>query len=217
MCIRDRLSPLWSVEPGIYWVSTSGGDPVKVSSNGSAPQFSSDGSRIMFTSRGENGLELHSVDLNGQDKRMLASGENVTSFRVSPDGQWLAFTEHFNVYVMPMTATGKALTASRQGGAIPVHKVSEYAGEFLHWSADGSALLWSNGPILSTRSLSDAFALFDQGTDEGSDVEPVEAVIHNLNLGFSVPADTPTGTVALVGGDIITMREADTTLSLIHI
>ena len=205
------LSPLWSVEPGIYWVSTNGGDPVKVSSNGSQPQFSSDGSRIMFTSRGENGLELHSVDLNGQDKRMLASGENVTSFRVSPDGQWLAFTEHFTVYVMPMTATGKALTASRQGGAIPVHKVSEYAGEFLHWSADGSALLWSNGPILSTRSLSDAFALFDQGADEGSEEEPVEAVIHNLNLGFSVPADRPTGTVALIGGDIITMREADTT------
>ena len=202
------LSPLWSVEPGIYWVSTNGGDPVKVSSNGSQPQFSSDGSRIMFTSRGENGLELHSVDLNGQDKRMLASGENVT-VRVSPDGQWLAFTEHFTVPAScPPDRHRQGVDGQQTGRCDHVHKVSEYAGEFLHWSADGSAL-WTNRPILS-RSLSDAFALFDQGTDEGSDEEPVEAVIPQLNLGFSVPADRPTGTVALVGGDIITMREADT-------
>ena len=207
------LSPLWSVDPGIYRVATSGGDPVKISSSGSEPQFSSDGSRILFTTRGEGGLELHSVDLNGLDQQVVATGENATGFSVSPDGHWLAFTEHFTVFVMPLTATGKAIAADRQGGAIPVRKVSERAGEFLHWSADSRALHWSNGPHLSTRDLSDAFAAFDQPA--GDEQEPSPPLINTVDLGFSVPADKPTTTVALVGGTVITMRDADNTQEIL--
>lgn len=203
------LSPLYSVEPGIYWVPAAGGTPIKVSDRGSDPQFSADGQRILFTARGEGGLELVSVDLRGQDERVVASGKKVTSYAVSPNGLWLAFTEHFTAHVMPITGVGKTLSASRAGGAVPVHQVSDEAGEFLHWSADGSALRWSNGPILHSRDLNDAFAvLAPTDPDEAAD-SPAEAAISRLDLSFTVSADKPAGTLALVGGTVVTMRNAD--------
>jgi imidazolonepropionase-like amidohydrolase/Tol biopolymer transport system component len=203
------LSPLWSVDPGIYRVAVKGGTPIKVSNTGHHPTFSADGSRILFSTRGENGLELHSVDHNGLDKRVVAQGEKVTSYAVSPDGNWLAFTEHFRVYVMPLTATGKPINAQRSGGAIPVRGVSQRAGEFLHWSADSQALHWSNGPTLFTRDLQDAFSALAPSDNESNDMAMAEPEIQSIDLGFSVPADKPNTVVALVGGTVVTMQEAD--------
>ena len=204
------LSPLWSVDPGIYLVNAKGGTPVKISGTGHHPAFSTDGSRVLFTTRGENGLELHSVDHKGLDKRVVAQGEDVTSYAVSPDGNWLAFTEHFRVYVMPLTDTGKPMTAQRSGSAVPVRKVSQYAGEFLHWSADSQALHWSNGPLLFTRKLDDAFSALTPSGEPDSEIATVEPAIQSVNLGFSVKADKPDSVIALVGGTVVTMHEADT-------
>lgn len=210
------LSPLWSVEPGLYRVAVKGGQPVKVSSEGRSPQFSADGSRILFTTRGENGLELRSVDLNGFDERTIATGDKVTSFAVSPDGHWLAFTEHFTAFVMPLTATGAPLIATRQGGAIPVRRVSQHAGEFLHWSPDSAALRWSNGPHLSTRDLADAFAAVEESGGSDEIHEPEAPLITTIDLSFSVTADKPETRVALVGGSIVTMRDADNQQEVLH-
>lgn len=205
------LSPLWSVDPGIYRVATAGGTPVKISNTGHHPTFSADGSRILFTTRGEKGLELHSVDHNGLDKRVVAHGEKVTSYAVSPDGNWLAFTEHFRVYVMPLTMTGKPMTAQRSGGAIPVRGVSERAGEFLHWSADSKALHWSNGPVLFTRTLSDAFTALTPDSEQSDETAAAaaEPEIQSIDLSFSVASDKPDTLIALVGGTVVTMQDAD--------
>ncbi|MDG1066311.1 MAG: amidohydrolase family protein [Luminiphilus sp.] len=203
------LSPLWSVDPGIYRVATQGGTPVKISNTGHHPAFTADGRRILFTTRGEKGLELHSVDLNGLDKRVIAHGEKVTSYAVSPDGNWLAFTEHFRVYVMPLTVTGKPMMAQRTGGAIPVRGVSDRAGEFLHWSADSQALHWSNGPALFTRNLHDAFTALAPDKDQADKTVMAEPNIQSIDLSFSVAADKPSTLLALVGGTVVTMQEAD--------
>ena len=203
------LSPLWSVEPGIYLVKTEGGTPIKISSAGHHPTFSADGSRVLFTTRGEKGLELHSVDHMGLDKRVIAQGEKVTSYAVSPDGNWLAFTEHFRVYVMPLTITGKPMVAQRAGGAVPVRGVSERAGEFLHWSADSQALRWSNGPALFTRNLTDAFTSLAPVDQQADDTAIAEPKIQSLDLSFSVAADKPNTLLALVGATVVTMQEAD--------
>ena len=203
------LSPLYSVEPGIYRVAVEGGQPVKISDRGSYPQFSADGQRILFTVGGEDGLELISVDLNGHNPRTVAKGSKVTSYATSPDGRWLAFTEHFTAYVMPITEMGQTLMATRTGSAIPVHQVSEEAGEFLHWSADGSALRWSNGPVLYSRDLSDAFSALASASGGESEVATAPPAISSTDLSFTVQADKPEGTIALVGGTVVTMRDAD--------
>lgn len=208
------LSPQWSVEPGIYRVAVDGGEPVKIASSGRDPKFSADGQRIVFSQRGPDGLVLKSVDLNGLDERELAKGENVTSYALSPDAQWLAYTEHFSAYVMPFTKAGLPLTASRTGTSVPVKRVSQRAGEFLHWSADSQSLRWSNGPSLSSRNLTDAFVYFDRGSEaeetaELKAVSKAEPKIETINLGFQAKADSPDTRIALVGGTIVTMRDAD--------
>ena len=44
-------SPLWSREPGLYQIPTRGGDPTKLRSSGSNPQFANDNERVFFVDR----------------------------------------------------------------------------------------------------------------------------------------------------------------------
>lgn len=201
------LSPRSSAEPGIYRVKRGSNQPIKLANSGRNPQFSPEGDRVLFSRRGDNGLELVSVDLSGHDERILATGEKVTSYALSPDGQWLAFTEHFSAFVMPFNEAGLPLSIGRKGQAVAVKRVSQRAGEFLHWSPDSSELRWSNGPTLYSRPLNDVFAQLSGGEQTaGTEQEPA---ISQTALGFEARADKPTTTVALVGAKVITMRNAD--------
>ncbi|KAI1694886.1 hypothetical protein DdX_19883 [Ditylenchus destructor] len=55
------------------------------------PQFGASSDRIFMTSPGENKLELVSTDLNGEGKRVHASGELANDYIVAPDGRSIAF------------------------------------------------------------------------------------------------------------------------------
>ena len=201
----NLLSAQWSSEPGIYLVSVSGGESKRISPSGVNAHFSENGQRIYYTHRNKSGEKtLLSVNLAGEDKRTLAKGENITEFLISPDGKWLAFTEQFNAYIVPFTKTGRTLRVGRKISSLPVKKVSGRSGEFLQWSADSSALHWSNGATLYTRELKDAFEFVAGAPDELP--EPADS---GLNLGFSTPADKPKGLVALIHARIVTMRDAD--------
>ncbi|MDT8410583.1 MAG: amidohydrolase family protein [Wenzhouxiangellaceae bacterium] len=197
-------SPTWSERSGLYRVEIDDGEPQRVLDKGSEPQFSSDGKRILFTERVDgSGLALNSVDLDGRDAREHLLGEWVTGYRVSPDGRWVAFTEHFNAYVAPFFPAGKQLSTGGKSSAFPVRKVSARGGEVLHWSADSDTLGWSYGSRLYQRELSAAFAFL-----EGAPEELPEPETEGIDLGFTVDADKPQGRIALVGGRVVTMRDA---------
>lgn len=201
------LSPLWSTEPGIYRLALDGSEPVKLTRYGADAHFNAEGDRVFFSTRGEGGLELRSVNLQGQDEITHAIGRQVTSYSISPNGKWLAFTEHFTAYVMPFTDTGSPLNIARDNSAIPTKAASLKAGEFLHWSQDSSALLWSNGPVLMRRDMSDIF-LSDALTDEDESEDKPQAEIAAFNLSFEVETEIPASSVALVGATVVTMRDA---------
>jgi imidazolonepropionase-like amidohydrolase len=80
--------------------------------------------------------------------------------------------------------------------------VSRDAGEFLHFSGDGKRLHWALGPDLYTRELKDAFS-FLTGAPQTLPPPPETGVA----IGFEAPYDAPEGTLALVGGRVITMRQ----------
>ena len=107
------LSPLWSMDPAIYTVAANGKQaPQRVSKEGSNPHFNADASRVFFsTSTGKLDTELllSSVNLNGYDRRDHLQGAKATQFRVSPDGQWVAFTENFRTYLAPFFIDGKTI------------------------------------------------------------------------------------------------------------
>jgi imidazolonepropionase-like amidohydrolase/Tol biopolymer transport system component len=202
-------SPLWSQEPGIYRVPADGGDaPQRIRPAGANPHFNADASRVYFVENtGELGteLKLHSVNLEGKDPREHLHGTEVTQFRVSPDGRWVAFTENYKTYVAPFFASGKVVQLGGSTSSFKVAQVAGRTGEFLSWSADSTSLDWSHGRYLYRRSLNRAFAFL-----EGAPAELPEPEVTGLDLAFAQSGDGPQGSIALVGGRVVTMQDADT-------
>lgn len=202
----------WSVEPGLYVVGAQGGDPNRISKSGSAPQFGAGSDRVFFSDTVEDTqLVLKSVNLDGLDPRTHMKGDQATEFSLSPDGRWVAFTENYNAFVAPFTLTGRTIDIGSEAKSIPVRQVSKRAGESLHWSGDGASLRWAHGATLYTRDLKDAFAFLDGAPEKLP--EPVE---EGIDLGFSVPADRPRGTIVLKGARIVTMRDAEKSQEVIE-
>ncbi|MBE9549800.1 MAG: PD40 domain-containing protein [Proteobacteria bacterium] len=203
------LSPLWGANTGIYTLNivSKNAQPKRVSQKGNTPQFSADGKRVFFTANsGELGteLEFNSVNLDGKDQRNHLKGVKATSFLLSPDNRWVAFTQQYNVYIAPFFSAGKSIDIGVDSKAYPVRQVSRRAGDFLHWQSDSRGLGWSQGPVLYQRKLKDAFAFI-----HGAPVELPEPVSSGLDLGFMSKSDKPKGKIALVGGRVVTMRDAD--------
>ena len=202
------LSPLWSMDPGIYHVSADGKkSPQRVSTKGFNPHFNADASRVFYsTNTGKMGTELllSSVNLKGNDSRDHLQNAKATQFRVSPDGQWVAFSENFRTYLAPFFSNGKTITLTAATKDFSVRQVAGRSGEFLTWANDSQAIDWSHGRHLYRRDLKETFA-FEPGAPE-SLPEPLEI---GLDLAFKQDGDQPKGKIALVGGRVVTMRDAD--------
>jgi imidazolonepropionase-like amidohydrolase/Tol biopolymer transport system component len=202
------LSPLWSMKPGIYHVPADAKtQPELITDSGSSPHFNANATRVFFTtSTGDmsNELLLQSVNLNGKDKRDHLHGVKATQFRVSPDENWVAFSENFRTYVSPFFSNGKTIDLGAGTKNFSVKQVSARSGEFLTWSANSLALDWSHGRFLYRRDLNQTFAFLKGAPDTLPD--PAES---GLDLAFSQNGDRPSGVIALVGGRVVTMRDAN--------
>ncbi len=197
-------SPTWSQDQGVYVIDLRNNKSHLVCKKGSSPQFGTDHDRLFLTrfERKEDKTKrlLISLDLDGSDEHTHYSSENATEFRISPNGQWLAFTERFNAYITPFVYTGREIDIGPKSRAIPITKVSRDAGQFLHWSGDSTQLHWILGQELFSRNLSEAFSFIGDAPDELPD--PPET---GVNISFSFKHDAPQGSIAFVGGRIITM------------
>lgn len=195
-------SPAWSLEPGIYRVAASGGEPALITEDGEQPHFGAESDRVyLLRFVGEGKRQIVSIGLDGKELREHLASENATEFQLSPDGRWVAFTERFQAYVMPFVATGKAVDVGPKASSLPLRRVTRDAGEYLHWSGDSQRLHWSLGPELYTLELKNAFT-FLAGAPETLPDPPASG----MDIGFQAESDVPKGTVAVVGGRIITMR-----------
>jgi imidazolonepropionase-like amidohydrolase/Tol biopolymer transport system component len=194
-------SPLYSRDRGLYTVPTMGGESVLVTKSGSRPQFGAESDRVFFTARGPEERSLKSIELDGSDERTHVKSEAATEFRLSPDGKWIAFSERFNAYIAPFVPAALPVQLGPETKSIPVQKVSRDAGEYLHWSGDSTTLYWSLGADLYRRDLSETFAFVD-----GAPEELPEPVVEGTPIGFSATTDVPSGTIALTGARLITMR-----------
>jgi Tol biopolymer transport system component/imidazolonepropionase-like amidohydrolase len=203
------LRPEYSVEPGIYVSNLKTGVSKRVAKSGSAPHFAGDNKRVYITTSVPGSdyreTQLISVDLNGEDKREHLYGANkVTAYRLSHDKKWVAFINQYNAYVAPFVDTGKRVDIGPKATSMPVKQVSIRAGEFLNWRSDSKALSWHHAATFYERELQDTFAFVP-----GAPAEMTDSDIQGVDLSFSQKADKPSGYKALVGGTIVTMRDAD--------
>lgn len=202
------LSPQWSTNPGLYIHDIATGDSKRISPSGSNPHFAGNNKRLYFTESvaGTDYPEkqLVSVDLNGEDKKEhLYGADNVMEYRLSPDKKWVAFTHQFKPYVAAFADIGQRLSIGPNSKTFPVKQVAKEAGEYLHWSSKSDSLGWHHGPWYYERDLVNTFD-FLTGNELTGDEKPTKT-----NLSMDVDSHKPQGHVALVGGKVITMRNAD--------
>ena len=192
-------SHLWSRDPGIYRVPARGGQPERIIRDGSTPQFGAASDRVYFLRRNANpdsdNLGLYSFDLQQRQTQQHFSSQWATDYCLSPDGRWIAFVERFNVYLAPFVQTGRVVEVGPKTESLPLAKVSQEAGDCIHFSGDSQRLYWALGPTLYARNLNDVFAFVT-----GAQAAPPEQTPTKIEIGLRVPHEKPATRIALVGG-----------------
>ena len=190
-------SDQWNRDSGIYVVPVRGGSPKLVKRDVSNPQFGPTNDRIFMTAQDNDKLQLVSTDLSGEAKRVHASGDLTSDFQVAPDGRSVAFRQNYEAFLMPLLPGAQNVEAATEKGALPSVRLSQGGGDFIHFSRNGTQVHWSVGPTL-------------YGTDTRSAYYPgYTPPKSGTALSRTMRADKPTGTVALTGARIVTMRGND--------
>ncbi len=194
----DVRGQAFGTDPGIHVVDVSGGAPRLVRETGENPRFSADGERISYVERRGDKTVLASVRVDGSGEVIHLESENAVEIVPSLDDRWVAFVERHKVLVAPFPRTGRAVSLGPGASSLPVAELSDEAGFGLHWSGDSRKVLWSLGPELLSVSLDQ---VFDFGAEKA--VKPAEP--ERRAIGFSVASDLPDGSIALVGGRVVTV------------
>ena len=142
-------SPMWSDDPGIYWIPATGGDEHLVTENGYGAEFGSASDRVFLTEGVDDDKRVfESMALDGADKHVHYTSEAAQEFHVSPDESGSPSAS----VSMPCHAVRPDRQDHRhrpKSSSMPVAKASKDSGEFLHWSGDSTKLHWSLGPSSS--------------------------------------------------------------------
>ena len=206
-------SPLWSRDPGIYRVDARGGEPARITEQGSSPQFASENNRVFYINgngtKDADNLGFYSVDLDGQHVQHQLRSSWATDYRVSPDGKWVAFIERFNVHIVPLVHSGQTIDVGPKTSSIPMAKVSQEAGNGIHFSGDSKQLHWSLGPTLYSLPLESAFSFLQNPANVLADAAGARKP-QSVDIGLTASYAKPAAKFALVGGKIITMGPAGT-------
>lgn len=192
-----NLTPkTWSQEPGLYKADLKTKQNKKISSDGYQAQFGANADRVFFMNSSEDETpQLSSINLDGFDKRVHYSSKHATEFRVSPDGEQLAFAERFKVWVTPFAKHGETVEIGPNASNLPVSQLSARAGESISWNSKSDQLYWTLGPELYQAKVDTQYRNKDE-----------KAQPSIIDLGFTEKADVPRGTIAFIGGKVITME-----------
>ena len=175
----------------------------RVSDGGSYPHFGADNDRIFMTEFDGDTAKLVSVNREGRDDRVHASGDLITEYQVAPSGDYLSFAENYSAFVMPLTAGPQEIGAGMSASAVPVTRVNDEGATYMNWSGD--RLNWSLGPTLFGAPIGDLLPAAPVGEDNDGYEPPEDGV----DLSINVTAAKAVGVTALTGAKIITMAGAD--------
>ncbi|RUO18422.1 amidohydrolase [Aliidiomarina iranensis] len=190
--------PRHGLRAGIYHLPLDADEPKHIARSGSAVQFGARNDRVYVNGFGASGPELRSIRIADGETRTLYTSSHATEYRVSPDGQYLAFAERFRVFVTPFVERGAAINIGPNDRQFPIEQLSQRAGDNLSWTADSNNLYWTLGPELYSANLN---GMFDIGGESN-----FEKVADGMNIGFTSATHIPDQTIAFVGGTVATMN-----------
>ncbi|CAB0151877.1 Protein TolB [Pseudidiomarina piscicola] len=188
----------YGLNAGIYHLPLNqDAEPRLISESGYQPQFGARNDRV-YVMASAGSQQLRSIDIATKEQRTLYTSEHATEYRVSPDGEHLAFAERFKVFVTPLVERGSAINIGPNDKQFPVEQLSVRAGENISWTADGNSLYWSLGPELYHASVAGLFSIDNEG-------DSFEQVSSGTDISFDADSAIHDETVAFVGGQVITM------------
>ncbi|MBL8266983.1 amidohydrolase family protein [Steroidobacter sp.] len=181
---------------GIYVVNSDGTNAKFLTAGTALAQFSADGKRVYFFGEadfaGRKAVVLNSIGVDGQDTREHAYAETADTgdFMLSPDGQWLAFKEFNQLYVMPYKESDKSFAVTAVGNSA-ARRLTTAGGFELVWTPDSAKVLWTLGRGLYVT------APRDTGVVAKAQRE----------LSLTAKGDVPEGTVAFINARILPMTD----------
>lgn len=180
---------------GLYTMNSNGTDNKFLIEEGDYPLFSKDDKRVMYQNGGTFGgaitKQLKSVDLNGNEERILIKSSHGNRLLPSPDGNWVAFIHLFKVYMAPMPRAGTSIDLTDKTSFVPVTQLTEDAGINLHWSNDSKTIHWTLGNEYFSAKASTDTKIITQPT---------------TTINLEVKTDKPSGRIAFKNARIITME-----------
>lgn len=197
----NTLGPAYTSKPGIYMMPSSGGESTFITKHGSNPVFSKDNSRVFYQTGGGLKKSYKSCNLAGNDERTVFKSKYAKQITLSPDEEWIAYSDLHQVYIAAFPHTGKTIDISSDASSYPVKKVSKDAGYSLHWSTDSKKLHYTLGDQYYTIDLQ---SMFDGPKFDTSFEVPEKGIAISLNT----KTDKPEGIVAFTNARIITMDSA---------
>jgi len=190
---------------GVYRVAATGGAPVRVAKDAAGPQFGAENDRVFLVKSEKGKRQLVSTDLTGEAERVHATGDLVNDYQIAPSGDYVAFRQNYEAFLMPLMPGRQAVEVDKKGGPLPVVQVSAEGADFVNWSNNGKRVHWSMGPTLYSADTAALFANAPAADGAPKFVAPRTGV----SLSMDVAAAKPTGTVALTGARVVTMSRAD--------
>ena len=195
----------YTKESGLYTMKSNGSSMSMLTNEGEYPTFNASDDRVFYqtggTYFGNNTKSLHSVDLNGKDKKTHVTSKYANRLVPSPDDKWIAFSNLHKAYLAPLLLNGKARELAPGSKTVPVVQISKDAGINLHWSRNSKSVMWTLGDEYFTNDLTDKFSFIPGGSDE-----PTEMTESGLKIGLEVPVDKASGTIVFTNARIITME-----------
>jgi imidazolonepropionase-like amidohydrolase/Tol biopolymer transport system component len=192
----------YCIKSGIYICDMASKVSRFITDDGFDPYFAKDNKHIFYQSGVEDGgKSFKSYDLEEHKSKTLFTSKYANSFVPSPDNKWLAFTELFEVYITVLPETGKSIDLAHESEAMPLARLSHDAGINLDWSRDSHKLHWTLGDEYFTNELKSRFSFLEGAKDS---LPPLDSV--GLKINLVLKSDKPSGTIALTGARIITMK-----------
>lgn len=203
------LDPKYSNDPGIYVLNLDDESTERVATSGFEPHFGADNKRVYFTENKTDSYRetrFSSVNVKGNDLQVhLDGGDKVSEYRVSPNGKWIAFVHQYKTYAAPFQTNGKTFSLAPDMKALPVKQLSAHAGNYMTWRDDSSTVGWSHAATYYERSMNEAFDFI-----AGANVEDMPKPLDKgINVSFSQKTDNSQEITAIVGGKLVTMRDAN--------
>ena len=194
-------APEYSDNPGVYRVPAAGGEAELIVRDLGSPQFGAANDRLFMMAQADGKLQLVSTDMNGEARRVHAQGELANDYRVSPDGEFFAFRQNYEVFAMPLMPGGQAVAVEEKAKSLPTVQASQGGADYIGWSGDGDTLYWSMGPTVYRASTAAMFPRAPQPEDAPKFAPPESGI----SIARTIRAASPDGTVAFTGARILTM------------